>query len=314
MTTRKRKVPVIKIVESDSDNEEYSYKPGTVPEFVTRLLRNGYVSQLGKTQFYDNIALPYMTNDQTRNYLHGKFALFDEDELIGVFNSRKDMDAIIDKKNKINKQKNIHVVFYSAYIGDDQTPVNRFHHSSFIGTKLNKSENYFNPHKIILKLYSISGDLEQDYYIDSGSSQTSLMLSMYWTFCDEIIKKPYYDVNLTTDKRIKKILNELNSKIKRIENMYIRGCDGIKIPYNMVIFDPPVNVGINTLTPILLETFVVPEQKPMKKIPNLIGLDVISLHTLIYGKFSGELGLKILPECNIDSAEDLYDLVNSTNS
>ena len=95
-----QKENTIHIYDSESENEEYVYCEGTIPEFVKNI-EQAPIGEKARSEFYRKIAEPYMKNEKFRIKNHGKYALFGNDNLIGIY-LHKNIKKVISKNNSNN--------------------------------------------------------------------------------------------------------------------------------------------------------------------------------------------------------------------
>lgn len=320
---------LIKIEADDTDSEEeyekykesHKYVQGVVPEFIKDILENNFLSKRENDRFIEEFAYPYMCDSKYRENVHGKSLVIADKHFIGIF----DKTQMRNEEFKINNlPKNKKYVYRVMYIGDDQRPIPRYYRSnvkirSTIGND-GTEEPYQISHKLKLTFYLNSGEIDNNYTIDSGASTTSMPYSKYWNYSFE---PPRYDQNLIfsdngktkqQQKDIWKVLEEINGKISHIDMISCIDSNNNSTPYNKVIFNPSITVGIKDMNPVNLKSLIIPRYKSQNKPATLMGLDMYRLHTLIYGNFEGSDGLIILPAEEFNSNEDFCKFLREHNT
>lgn len=242
-------------------------------EFIDDILDDDTISNGEKDIFWNEFARKYIDSKEFRYETHGKYIVFDKNNIYrGYFSSKNEAAEFINEKGLI-----------FSYIGDDQV-----HGKMYKFVKHEYGGEQRGCYKINLKInFECGFRYEEEYTIDTDCTDTSTFMACNWNTKVKAFMK------LKRDGFPEAIFEELNRRKDNLEKITMDGI-GTKNKYFRLTFEPPLPVFFESLEIVYLKYVIVPRYDEQKEEERLIGTDFVeSSYDYHFSKFNDEFGLLV---------------------
>ena len=252
--------------------ENYSrFKKEDLPSFARLTFSLKSISDKSKKEIVDKVLEPYMTNQEFRNSIQDYYLYFLDDEYIGIFKNNKDAKIPSDYPGY-----KIMVILIS-----DNPPISYFLNIYQETSKVDKGVNI----RVEKRTYVDDTYISERSLVDTGASYSTIPGMEYWDF-----RKKQYKFQSANESRYSFNYSILNLNIEKVEPLEIQTAVG-NTKYFMVTWKEDLNTSIGELPPIKIKKMIVPIEYSGNL--NIIGMDVLTKHTLILSSVDGNVDLKI---------------------
>ena len=269
------------------------YDKKDLPSFARQIFSLQGISNETKLEIVNKVLIPYMEDKEFHKSVQGKYIFLLEDKFSGVYIHRKLSRIPVDYPG---------YKILEVLISDNPPTVDFF---SVYQETINVSNGL--TIKVDRKIHLDNFIISEKVLIDSGASLTTIPAMNHWNFKT----KEYKQISDGYGGRYEFNYSSLNSNIERKNTLEVCTAVGIS-SYTKITWKEPINISIGDLPTIKIKYMVVPE----KYIENLdvIGMDVISKHTMILSSKGMNMDLKIFPSEHIDSSVNLIEKIGKNTN
>lgn len=270
-------------------------------EFIEDIMDDSEIYPEEREKFYREVYIPYVNDSKFHWKVHGKKVLF----LKNVGEKKAHLEAIVkDTKTALEYHKEGKRIVY--YIGDDQPMLSMYysrheHHPIYYDnvTKVHDTINV----RVNFDLYGHK--TSTNYILDSGASVTTLFYPEHWNYETKYFKE--------SNTGLDDLFINLNKNNIFRERQLSGMANGKGVKVWTLGYKPNISLRIGNLPPVMNQIFTIPVKEPKRKPEMLLGIDMISKHTIIFSKFEGQIGALIMPLMEFTSINNCRNIIENNS-
>ena len=254
-----------------------------LPRFMLPIFTSMSVSTSEKIRFLNIFCKPYLEFPKLRNELEGKYLYFLNNIFIDVIDSKDNMDY----SNSFDTRFVVKIGKLDNYNGYCKTIINSRYKPILSRDKKELTGNViksFNTKCYILpdlNNQTFNNFITRNKMLDIGCDISPIFDPEIWNFNNDSFQN-----------------STLHSLcFNSYEYIDMSTCNGLTIE-KFIILKQPLYISINGLKPVPIYYFTIPNNP--NNIVNIIGMDILSQYTVIFGVFNG------LYQCRIMETEDNF--------